>query len=505
MPDSPWMADACSLVDAFRSGERSPAEELEASLAAIERSNLNCFSFVDPERAQQTCAGADVSMPFGGVPTGIKELTPYEGWPNTEASLVFRDRRADHTSRHLQRLLRDGGIVPVGLTTSSEFGGLNVSVTKLNGVTHNPWQPGRTAGGSSGGSSAAVAGGLVSLATGSDGGGSLRIPAGYNGVLGFKGTFGRITRAPHAYMRPNTVVFGSINRSVRDVARYYDVCAGVDPWDPATLPSGGSWEAGLGSCDLSGLRVGVMPAIGGAHLDPGMAEHIEAQADQLISWTGAKRVDIEISLPNLAAHWMIGNLATLLADLGALWPRCAPDLTDEVAIGLWLSQSLYNLYLAAVAEELRVAANEAMARAFEECDLIVAAVNPGPAFPAEAAMSSTDKNLIDWATSSRAARYGFRGLLAGTRMAASVAPKLPSALVSMVSQRFPEMMAMGALTIISNIYGNPAVSVPSGFIDGLPVGMQVLARHHEDALLLDAALAVEREQPWPLTAPATPA
>ncbi|MGI8492795.1 MAG: amidase family protein, partial [Acidimicrobiales bacterium] len=160
MPDSPWMADACSLVDAFRSGERSPAEELEASLAAIERSNLNCFSFVDPERAQQTCAGADVSMPFGGVPTGIKELTPYEGWPNTEASLVFRDRRADHTSRHLQRLLRDGGIVPVGLTTSSEFGGLNVSVTKLNGVTHNPWQPGRTAGGSSGGSSAAVAGGL---------------------------------------------------------------------------------------------------------------------------------------------------------------------------------------------------------------------------------------------------------------------------------------------------------------------------------------------------------
>lgn len=138
-------------------------------------SDFNCFSFVDPERTRRICAGADVSLPFGGIPTGIKELFPYEGWPHTEASLVFRDRVADHTSRHLERLIRAGGIVPVGLTTASEFGGLNVSVTLLNGVTHNPWKRGRTVGGSSGGSSAAVAGGLVALANGSDGGGSLRI------------------------------------------------------------------------------------------------------------------------------------------------------------------------------------------------------------------------------------------------------------------------------------------------------------------------------------------
>ena len=113
----------------------------------------------------------------------MKELEQLEGWPDTEASVVFADRTADHTSVHIDRLLA-GGAVPVGLTAASEFGGLNVSVTKLNGVTHNPWQRGRSAGGSSGGSAAAVAGGLVSLATGGDGGGSIRIPAGYTGLLG---------------------------------------------------------------------------------------------------------------------------------------------------------------------------------------------------------------------------------------------------------------------------------------------------------------------------------
>lgn len=501
MPDSPWTGDACSLVEAFRAGHHSPAEELDATLAAIERSDLNCFSFVDPDRARQICRTADVSRPFGGVPTGIKELFPYEGWPNTEGSLVFRDRLADHTSRHLERLLAEGGIVPVGLTTSSEFGGLNVSVTKLNGVTHNAWQHGRTAGGSSGGSSSAVAGGLVSLGTGGDGGGSLRIPAAYNGLFTLKGTFGRITRAPHAYTRPNTVVFGNVARSVRDVARYFDVCAGPDPWDPTTLPCEGSYEAGLGSYELRGLRVAVIPALGGAILDPGMAEHVEEQADRLIAWTGMTRVDVSVEVPNMAAHWMIGNLATLLADLDERWPACLDELTDEVGIGLLLSQSLYNLKLAAVAEELRVLTNEAMGRLFEQCDLVMAAVNPGPAFAADAATSSSEKSFIDVATTNRWTRQVFRGLMAGVRTVSSAAPKLPSALVTKVSERFPDMMAMGALTMISNIYGNPAISAPAGTIDGLPVGLQVLARHHQDGLLLDVGLAVERNQPWPLVAP----
>src|SRR5262245_8320074 len=120
MPDAPWRGDACSLVDAFRAGERTPLEELEATLAAIDASELHAFAFVDPERARAAAARADVSKPFGGVPTGIKELEPLAGWPHTEASLVFRDRTADFTTVHVRRLLELGGAVPVGQTTASE-------------------------------------------------------------------------------------------------------------------------------------------------------------------------------------------------------------------------------------------------------------------------------------------------------------------------------------------------------------------------------------------------
>ncbi len=502
MTDAPWQDDACSLVDAFRAGDRSPVEELDATLAAIAGSKLNCFSHLDPERARAAAKTADLSLPFGGVPTGIKELESVKGWPDTGASLVFKDRIADHDSHHLVKLFDEGGANPIGLTTSSEFGGLNVSVTKLNGVAHNPWRHGRTAGGSSGGSSAALAGGLVSLATGGDGGGSIRIPAGYCGLLGMKGTFGRITRAPGAYMRPNTVVFGNPSRSVRDAARYYDVVAGLDAWDPSTLPSPGGWEKNLGSQDLTGLKVAVVPNLGGVTLAPGMAERIEAEADLLIAEAGMVRVDVPVTPPNLAAQWMMGNLATLLAELGDSWPRCAPMLTGEIAIGLVLAQSMYNLHTAAAAEQLRVQANEAMARAFDQVDLIIAATNPGPAFAAESTTSNEDDDLLDTIQSNVFSRSAARGLLGLNRMIASVAPSLPSRILDEASKRLPDLVNMGGLTIISNLYGNPAVSIPAGTIDGLPVGMQVLAPHHQDALLFDVALTVERNRPWPKIAPA---
>ncbi|HEX2578519.1 MAG TPA: amidase family protein, partial [Aquihabitans sp.] len=177
MTDTPWLGDAVSLVEAFRAGERSPAEELDATLAAIDASELNAFVHLDVDGARATAADADVTKPFGGVPVGIKSLEMVEGWPYSEQSLVFRDRTATVTATSVQRLRDVGGIVAVGQTLASEFGGLNVSKNRLHGTCHNPWRQGATAGGSSGGSSAAVAGGLVPIATGGDGGGSIRIPA----------------------------------------------------------------------------------------------------------------------------------------------------------------------------------------------------------------------------------------------------------------------------------------------------------------------------------------
>ncbi|MCB1038732.1 MAG: hypothetical protein KDA94_04240, partial [Acidimicrobiales bacterium] len=110
MTDTPWQGDACSLVDAFRAGERSPIEELEATLSTIDASKLNNWSHLDPERARQAAQDADLSLPFGGVPTGIKELEAVQGWPDTGGSLVYKDRIADHSTHHVQRLLTRGGV-----------------------------------------------------------------------------------------------------------------------------------------------------------------------------------------------------------------------------------------------------------------------------------------------------------------------------------------------------------------------------------------------------------
>src|SRR5690606_2253277 len=118
-----------------------------------------------------------------------------------------------------------------------------------------------------------------------------------------------------------------------------------------------------GTQELKGLKVAVVPNLGGVTLDPGVEDQLRAEVKELLKATGMVEVEVDVNPPNLAAPWMMGNLATLLADLGDKWPACSDDLTDEVAVGLHLAQAMYNLNTAAVAEQLRIQANEAMARA----------------------------------------------------------------------------------------------------------------------------------------------
>lgn len=461
MTTTPWLGDATSLVDAYRRGERSPVTETEACLAAIEASELNAFSHIDADRALDAAGRADVSLPFGGVPMGVKELDSVEGWPDTDACLVFADRVATQTGTMVGRLL-DAGAALVGLCTASEFGGLNVSRSKLNGTTHNPWEHGRTVGGSSGGSSAAVAGGLVPIATGGDGGGSIRIPAAFCGLVGMKGTAGRIPRGPRTEIAPLTVVVGCQARSVRDVARWYDVCAGYDSRDPYSLPSHGRWEAQLGSHDLSGARVAIVPDLGRAVLRPEVEANVVAAAEALIADVGMVRVDIDVEFPNLGLEWAMSNLSQLARELGDLWPDCKDQLTDSTALGLELAYEIYDLSMAARVEESRTRLNETMAAVFDQVDFLVSATNPDVAFPAE--------------------------VMANTR----------------VGDRRVGLENNGVLTIPANIAGNPAISIPVEPAFGLPVGMQIMTRHHDDALLLDLARVVEQTVPWPLVAPGSP-
>jgi aspartyl-tRNA(Asn)/glutamyl-tRNA(Gln) amidotransferase subunit A len=466
MTDQPWQGDACSLVDAYRAGTISPTEALEASLSAIDASELNAFNHLVPDEARSAAASADVSLPFGGVPIGVKELDPVAGWPYTEASLVFKDRIADYTATHVTRL-RGAGAVLVGATTAPEFGGVNYTHSKINGTTRNPWNPERTPGGSSGGSAAAVSGGLVPIATGGDGGGSIRIPAGYTGLFGLKSTFGRIPKGPHAHQPPLTVVLGCMARSVRDTARWFDVCNGYDPRDTLSLPRVEGWERDLGSFDLAGKRAVIAVDLGTAVLEPRVAATVLETAEHLVAAAGLRRVDVAVSLPRGGLEWAMSNLIGLAGALGDRYPACQDDLTPEIQLGMNLATYNLNVKTAGATEVFRTRVNETMAAVFDEADFIFAATNPDVAFAAAGPMPTTvgDVDLI--------AEHGFEVAIANN----------------------------GSLTIPANLTGNPAVAIPAGTVDGLPVSLQVIGRHHEEQLLLDLGVVAERERPWPLLAP----
>ena len=466
----PWLLDACSLVDAYRAGTVSPTEVLDASLAAIEASDLNAFSWIDADTARAQAATADVSLPFGGVPIGVKELEQVAGWPFTEASLVFADRRAERTSTHVTRL-RAAGAVLAGQTTSSEFGGVNLTSSKLHGTTRNPWDTGRTPGGSSGGSAAAVAGGLVPIATGGDGGGSIRIPAGFTGLFGLKSTYGRIPRGPGTLQPPLTVTVGCLSRSVRDTARWFDVCNGFDSRDTLSLPRVSGWETGLGTLDLAGTRAAVSVDLGTAVVEPRVAALVMDAAHALIRDAGLTQVDVVVQLPHGGLEWALSNLVGLVEELGDRFPDCNDDLTPEIQIGMNLAIHHYTVHSAGKADAFRVALNEQVADLFDQADVVFAATNPDIAFGAAGPLPTTvgDVDLI--------ATYGFDRAIGNN----------------------------GALTIPANLSGLPAVSIPVGTIDGAPVGMQIIGRHHEEQVLLDLALRAERERPWPLVAPAATA
>jgi aspartyl-tRNA(Asn)/glutamyl-tRNA(Gln) amidotransferase subunit A len=259
-----------------------------------------------------------------------------------------------------------------------------------------------------------------------------------------------------------TVVVGCQARSVRDVARWYDVASGYDMRDPYSLPRIDGWERDLGSFDLKGKKVAIAPNLGSAVVRDEVATRVVAAAEALARDAGLEVVEPEVALPKIDVEWALGNLAGLYEDLRGLWPECKDLLTPSTAFGMEFAEHVVNLDSVAKGEASRTAANEAMAAVFDEVDFLICATNPDTAFPAEVLVNT---------------RVGDEKVDAGNN---------------------------GALTIPANIVGNPSVSVPIEPLDGLPVGMQIMGRHHQDQLLLDLALIVERTCPWPLVAPGSP-
>ncbi len=463
-----WLEDGCSLADAVRRGEVRAADAVEGSLAAIANSELNALTLLDAEGARRRAEAVDERVkrgedpgPFAGVPMLVKDVEDARGWPTTHGSLVFKDNIAEEDSTHVARL-RGAGAVFVGKSATSEFGFVAYTSTKLHGVTRNPWNLERTPAGSSGGSAAAVAGGLVPLGTAGDGGGSIRIPASYTGLVGMKGTFGRIPRGPRAANGQLAAVKGTVARSVRDAARWYDVTAGYDSRDPFSLPKQDGWEAGLGTRGTKGLRVAVAPDLGNAVVHPEVVKVVSEAAGALVDAAGLRRVDIDVKVPENGLAWARAGLPSLVADLKDYWPDCEQDLTFEIHFAMKAAPQ-YRAWHGAEVETFRVQMNEAMAELFEQVDIVLCATSPMEPFKAEGPMPY---NVGEVAVSPYNA---------------------------------------GALTIPANLSGYPAISIPAGVSSsGLPIGLQAYARRHEDALLLDLARVMEQTRPWPLVAPGAP-
>jgi aspartyl-tRNA(Asn)/glutamyl-tRNA(Gln) amidotransferase subunit A len=338
----------------------------------------------------------------------------------------------------------------------------------LHGATHNPWQLGRTPGGSSGGSAAAVAGGLLTLATAGDGGGSIRIPAGFTGLVGLKSTFGRIPLGPRRTNGNYTVTVGPLTRSVRDTARFFDVCNGHDPRDQFSLPGVSGWEHGLGTHvdALRGARVAIVPDWGGAVVSPAMWTVLAELAEHLVRELGFRVIELDTSLPSMGAAWSISGMIEIYSELGDSWPGCADVLTPEMRSGLESAPQRYDIEARAKIEHRRMELNERMAAVFspsEGVDFVITASNPDVAFDAEGPLPRD-----------------FGGVHGGQGN-------------------------NGRLTFPANLHGNPAISIPAGLVDGLPVGLQVVGRHFDEQRLLDVALTVERTRPWQLVAPGAPA
>jgi aspartyl-tRNA(Asn)/glutamyl-tRNA(Gln) amidotransferase subunit A len=466
-----WERDAWEIAEGVRSGRLAAREVLEVFLARVERFDpeLNAFCHLDADAARRRAAEVDAAVargddpgPWAGVPMGVKELARVAGWPDTHGSMLLRDRVATADGTEAARL-RAAGAVLVGLTTAPEFGATNWTRTFLHGVTRNPWNVQRTPGGSSGGSAAAVACGMMPICTGSDGGGSIRIPSSYSGLFGFKVSFGRVgSEGP--FDGSLTSVPGPMCRSVRDAARYVDAVAGPTVTDPTSLPRPSRpYEEALLSGDavasLRGRRAAWSPTLGFAVCDPEVEKAAYEAALALAADAGLDLVDVDVRLPRPGRAW--GILSAL--DMASHWGDVARGRLDEVTP---VPRASFEMVERLTPDDLLRALRRrdemlaAVAEVFAQVDLLMTPTTATTAFVAEGPPPLE---------------------IAGQRVG-----------------------GMGSVpyTAPFNVSGQPAVSIPAGLSsEGLPIGLQVVGHRHAEELVLACGLVAEAQRPWPKLAP----
>ncbi len=463
-----------SVVDAaarIRSGTSSAEELVRACLAAVEQHNgrLNAFVHVDAELALAEARVIDAAVssgdierlgPLAGVPFGVKDLEDCAGMPTTKGSRWFAGgppKTAD--SLHVARL-RAAGAIPIGKTAVPEFGAWAYTASPLLGVTRNPWDPSVTPGGSSGGSTAAVSAGMVPFGTASDGGGSIRTPAGFTGLVGLRATYGRIPTFGDTHLAQNAVA-GSVTTTVADTALLLDVMAGPDPRDRTCLPAPPvSYLDALDRTDLSGLRVAWSADLGFAVVDPEVAALCEHAAQAFVAATGATLVGTTVQLEDYTRTYAFMEGVDKFVGVDPdLWEHRLDELDPLSAPG-WRYLSRKTLPWEAAVEDDRRRLVHQVAALYDELDLLLTPMCSIPAFAAEGPMPT---------------EIGGRKVHGGMSV------------------------VLGFLASLVNL---PALSVPAGLTPaGLPVGLQVIGPRHREDLVLAAAARYEQARPWPRHCP----
>lgn len=449
---------AAELISRYTARTLSPVEVTEAVIERIDRLNprLNAFVTLTPELALEQARAAEQAYrtgaagPLAGVPISIKDLTPTKGIRTSRGAIYSADWIPDYDPPFVERVYAAGAVM-LGKTNTPELGWKGETTNRIFGSTHNPWRYGLTPGGSSGGAAAAVAFGLGPLAQGSDGAGSIRIPASFSGIFGHKPSFGLVPQYPPSAVG-DVSHMGPMTRTVTDSALLLNVVAGADARDRFSWSSGIDYVEAL-KTPLSKMKIAYSRDLGVPIVEP----EVEKLVDEAVKAFAEMGHEIVEATPSVkdpydinGLLWAAGMAGAFKDNLAELRESFDPGrlamidwVQDKTAVDIAAAQVGRNAYV------------DAMRTFMSDYDLLLTPTLPCTAFPV--------------------------GLDAPETVNGQVLKDL-----SWTPYTYP-----------FNLTGQPATSVPAGFTPGgLPVGLQIVGRFHDDVTVLRAALAFEAARPW---------
>jgi len=470
---TPFKWSAARTARAVNNGEVGALEVTEAMLQRVETLDERIGAYLTrlPELARECARSVDrrvragERLPLAGVPLAVKDNMCLTGTRTTCGSKILEQWISPYTATAVQRMI-DAGAVPIGKTNMDEFAMGSSCENSALGVTRNPYDLKRVPGGSSGGSAAAVASYQAAIGLGSDTGGSIREPGAFCNAVGFKPTYGRVSRYGLVAFASSLDQIGPLTRTVEDAALAYDAMAGHDPMDATSIPRAVEPTAGALRDDLRGLRVGIVKEFVTEKLGPDI-HALYRRAYGELEQLGAELVDVSLPTADygLATYYLIApaecssNLARFDgvryglraegSDVGEMYEKTraagfGAEVKRRVLIGTYaLSSGYYDAYYVK-AQKARTLFSRDFSAAFERCDLIASPAASSPAFPFNAKSEPYSMYMMDY------------------------------------------------YTIPMSLAGLPALSVPCGWIDGMPMGLQLAAPLFGEQLLLGAAHAYER-------------